>query len=105
MVAPATMDPATGADWYACAASAGDVGKVLRVVTSPGPALTVVIARADLATTLGGASASGPGAAIDLRSIAIPAAETLYVRVTSNATPSAPDVTPSYRLFLRFETP
>ena len=105
MVSPATMTPGTGADWYACAASAGDVGKVLRVVTSPGPALTVVIARADLATTLGGASSSGPGAAIDLRSIAIPAAETLYVRVTSNATPSTPDVTPCYRLFLRFETP
>jgi hypothetical protein len=105
LVTPAAMVPETGVDWFTFTASAADVGKVLRVVTSPGPALSVVIARADLATTLGGASAAGPGAAVDLRSTPLPAAEKVYVRVTSGATPAKPDVTPSYRLFLRLESP
>ena len=105
IVSPATMDAATGDDWFSFTAAAGDVGKIVRVVTSPGPALSVSVLRADVATTLGGASASGAGAAIDLRSVAIPAAEKLYVHVSSGATVANPDVTSSYRLFVRLENP
>lgn len=105
LVSPASMVAETGVDWFSFTVGAGDVGRVVRVVASPGPALSASVVRADRATTLGGASAGGPGAAIDLRSIPIPAAETLYVRVSSIATPANPDVTPSYRLFVRLETP
>ena len=104
LVAPATMTPATGSDWFAVTSEPSDVGKSVRVVTSPGPALAVVVVRADLATVLGAASASGPGAAIDLRTSPIPAAETLYVRVTA-AAGGAPDLTDAYRLFVRLDGP
>jgi hypothetical protein len=105
LVSPATIDAATGVDWYAFAAAPADVGKLLRVVASPGPSLSISVFRADQTATLGGASASGHGAAVDLRTSAIPAEETIYVRVSSQATPADPDVTTSYRLFLRLESP
>jgi len=105
IVHPAWLDAATGQDVYQFEASAADVGRRVRVVTTPGPAMAVSVFRADGATVLGSATATSPGAAIDLRSQPIPAEETLYLLVTSLATPSSPDATGAYRLFARVEGP
>jgi hypothetical protein len=104
IVSPATMDAATGDDWYRFDASAADIGKSVRVVASPGPALSMTIFRGDGAI-LGGGSSGGAGSAIDVKTPPLSAATPIYVLVTSIATPSSPDVTGAYRLFLRLEGP
>ena len=104
LVSPATMDAATGADWYRFDVGAGDVGQRVRVVTSPGPAISVAVFRSDGAV-LGGGTSSVAGTAIDLRTTPLAAAGTVYVLVSSLATPSSPDVTGAYRLFVRLEGP
>lgn len=104
IVAPATMTAATGDDWYRVDVGEADVGRRLRLVASPGPALAVTLVRGDGAV-LGGGSSNGEGGGIDLRTPPIAAAGTIYVYVTSGASPSSPDVTSAYRLFLRLEGP
>jgi len=104
IVAPATMGAATADDWYRFVVGAADVGKAVRVVASPGPALSVSVFRPDGAM-LGSGSSDGAGAAIDVRTVPLSAEGTIYVRVSSLATPSNPDVTAVYRLFVRLEGP
>lgn len=105
LVAPAAVDSGATDDVYSFVVPVADVGRRVRVVGAPGASLDVALFRSDKATVLGAGSATGAGAAVDLRSLAIPAAETLYLRVRSAASASMPDSTSAYRLFIRFEDP
>ena len=104
IVAPASMTAATGDDWYRLDVGASDVGKRVRVLASPGPALSVSVFRSDGAV-LGGGSSDGTGTGIDLLTAPLASPATIYVLVSSAATPSSPDVTGVYRLFVRLEGP
>lgn len=105
IVSPASVDTGASVDVYSFAVTAGDVGKVVRVVGAPGASLGVSVLRADRASILGAGSATGPGASIDLKSRPLPAAETIFVRVQSAASATTPDPTNAYRMFIRLEAP
>lgn len=105
LVHPAAVDDDGADDWYAFVAGPDDVGRVVRVVASPEAPLSVAVVRADGATVLGSANASGAGGAVDLRSAPLPAAETVYLRVSSSVAELPPPPPTAYRLFVRLEAP
>ncbi len=96
----AAYSATTGTASTSARATSGPV----RVLASPGPALSVSVFRSDGAV-LGGGSSDGTGTGIDLRTAPLAAPATIYVLVSSAATPSSPDVTGVYRLFVRLEGP
>jgi hypothetical protein len=104
IVAPAAMDEATGDDWYRVEVGPTDLGKALRVVAAPGPALTLALYRWDGAM-LGGGSADGAGSGVDLRTAPLAIEGPVYLWLSSTATPAHPDATSAYRLFVRLEAP
>lgn len=83
---PLTLSSAADVDWFALPAGAADVGKVVHVVTEPGQTTTntlveVFTGSCASLTTLGGPS-TNLGNHEDWKSTAIPAAGTVYVRVS-----------------------
>lgn len=105
LVHPAEVDADGGDDWYAVTVAPEDVGRVLRVVSSAEAGLSVAIVSADGATVLASSNSSGAGGAVDLRSVELTEAGTVYVRVGPSSFDLPPPAPTTYKLFMRLETP
>lgn len=100
----ASLADVTDVDWFAFEATAGDVGRVAHVVTSPGDSTTdtvVEVLRADCTTTMGGPSFD-LGYHEDHRSTPIVAAGPIFVKVTNS---SFGFTSSDYVLTVTFEDP